>query len=81
MISQVIFINYDYPQTKELFRPRKSTSGYSREGTKIWSSSKDSNGAWRIISLKTSPAEYWDAHYDTREDAEKALAAYHANKH
>ena len=42
---------------------------------------KDSNGVWRIISLKTSPAEYWDAHYDTREDAEKALAAYHANKH
>lgn len=42
---------------------------------------KDSNGAWRIISLKTSPAEYWDAHYDTREDAEKALAAYHVNKH
>ena len=42
---------------------------------------KDSNGVWRIISLKTSPSEYWDAHYDTREDAEKALAAYHANKH
>lgn len=42
---------------------------------------KDSSGVWRIISLKTSPAEYWDAHYDSKEDAEKALAAYHANKH
>lgn len=41
---------------------------------------KDSNGVWRIISLKTHPAEYWDAHYKTREDAEKALGAYHANK-
>lgn len=42
---------------------------------------KDSTGTWRIISLKTSPAEYWNAHYDSKEDAEKALAAYHANKH
>lgn len=42
---------------------------------------KDSSGTWRIISLKTSPAEYWDAHYDTKEDAEKALSAYHARKH
>lgn len=41
---------------------------------------KDSNGSWRIISLKTSPAEYWNAHYKTRESAEKALSAYHANK-
>lgn len=41
---------------------------------------KDSKGVWRIISLKTHPAEYWDAHYKTREDAEKALGAYHANK-
>jgi len=42
---------------------------------------KDSTGTWRIISLKTSPAEYWNAHYDSKEDAEKALAYYHANKH
>lgn len=41
---------------------------------------KDDKGRWRIISLKTSPAEYWNAHYKTRESAEKALAAYHANK-
>lgn len=41
---------------------------------------KDKNGSWRIISLKTSPAEYWNAHYKTRESAEKALSAYHANK-
>lgn len=41
---------------------------------------KDSSGRWRIISLKTHPAEYWNAHYKTREDAEKALGAYHANK-
>lgn len=41
---------------------------------------KDSNGVWRIISLKTHPAEYWNAHYKTKEDAERALSAYHANK-
>ena len=41
---------------------------------------KDSKGVWRIISLKTHPAEYWNAHYKTKEDAEKALDAYHANK-
>lgn len=42
---------------------------------------KDDNGDWRIISYKTNPPEYWDAHYETRSDAEKALDAYHANKH
>lgn len=41
---------------------------------------KDKNGSWRIISFKTSPPEYWNAHYDTKEDAEKALQAYHANR-
>lgn len=41
---------------------------------------KDKNGIWRIISLKSHPAEYWDAHYDTKEDAENALKAYHLNK-
>lgn len=41
---------------------------------------QDSSGSWRIISLKTKPAEYWDAHYTSKEDAEKALSAYHANK-
>lgn len=41
---------------------------------------KDRNGDWRIISFKQSPPEFWDAHYDSKEDAEKALSAYHANK-
>ena len=42
---------------------------------------KKPNGKWGIISYKTNPPEFWDADYDTRESAEKALAAYHANKH
>lgn len=42
---------------------------------------KDQNGDWRIISYKTNPPEFWDAHYDSKEDAEKALGAYHAQKH
>lgn len=42
---------------------------------------QDSNGDWRIISFKQNPPEYWDAHYDSKEDAEKALSAYHAQKH
>lgn len=41
---------------------------------------KDRSGDWRIISFKQSPAEFWDAHYDTREDAEAALRGYQANK-
>lgn len=40
---------------------------------------RDSNGSWRIISLKTSPAEYWNQHYKSKESAEKALKAYHSN--
>ena len=42
---------------------------------------KDQNGDWRIISYKQNPPEFWDAHYDSKEDAEKALGAYHAQKH
>lgn len=41
---------------------------------------KDRDGDWRIISFKQSPPEFWDAHYDSKGDAEKALSAYHANK-
>lgn len=40
---------------------------------------KDSNGNWRIISIQAG--EFWDAKYETREKAEAALAAYHANRH
>ena len=42
---------------------------------------QDRNGDWRIISFKQNPPEFWDAHYDSKEDAEKALGAYHAQKH
>lgn len=42
---------------------------------------QDSSGHWRIVSLKTSPPEYWNAKYKTKDDAEKALSAYHAQKH
>lgn len=33
---------------------------------------------WRIIAVKKK--KLWDAHYQSKEKAEKALAAYHANK-
>lgn len=33
---------------------------------------------WRIISNKTG--KLWPAHYKTKENAESALDAYHANK-
>ena len=42
---------------------------------------KKPNGKWGIISYKTNPPEFWNADYDTKESAEKALGAYHANKH
>ena len=45
---------------------------------------KDKDGNWRIISYKkankSGKPEFWDAHYETKEDAEKALSAYHANR-
>lgn len=42
---------------------------------------KDKEGSWRIISYKKSTPEFWDAHYNSKKDAESALGAYHANKH
>ena len=40
---------------------------------------KKPNGKWGIISNKTG--EFWDADYESEEDAKAGLAAYHANKH
>lgn len=40
---------------------------------------KDKSGNWRIIAMKKG--EFWNAKYETREKAEAALSAYHANKH
>jgi len=40
---------------------------------------KKPNGKWGIISNKTG--EFWDADYDTEDDAKAGLAAYHTNKH
>jgi hypothetical protein len=34
---------------------------------------------WKI--LRKDRKHYWDAEYDTKEDAENALKAYWANKH
>lgn len=42
---------------------------------------KKPNGKWGIISYKANPPRWWSANYDTREDSEKALAAYHSSKH
>jgi hypothetical protein len=39
---------------------------------------KDSKGQWRIVAIKKG--EFWNAVYDSKENAEKALSAYHANK-
>lgn len=38
---------------------------------------KEVDGKWRVISNKTG--KLWPAHYDTKSDAEDALAAYHAH--
>ena len=37
-------------------------------------------GSWRIVSMKTNPPTFWNAHYESKEKAENALSAYHANK-
>lgn len=42
---------------------------------------KDHNGDWRIISMKTNPPTFWNAHYDSKALASKALGGYFANKH
>jgi len=39
---------------------------------------KKPNGSWGIISIQAG--EWWNADYDTKENAENALKAYHANK-
>ena len=42
---------------------------------------KDHNGDWRIVSMKTNPPTFWNAHYDSKALASKALGGYFANKH
>jgi hypothetical protein len=39
---------------------------------------KDSKGKWRVLSGKTG--KRWPQTYDTKEDAENAIKAYHASK-
>lgn len=41
---------------------------------------KKPNGKWGIISFKTNPPEWWTSETDTKEESEKMLSAYHANK-
>ena len=66
---------------RKLYSDReKVPSDIAKEGRKSGVIQKDKSGKWRIISYKTSPPEFWNAHNDTREDAEKALSAYHAGK-
>lgn len=52
----------------------------AKRGRKEGVIQKDSNGNWRIISFKTNPPEFWNAKYKSKEKAENALQAYHANK-
>ena len=66
--------------TSKMFSSReKVPSDIAKEGKKSGVVQKDKNGDWRIISYKTNPPEFWNAHYNSKEDAEKALSAYHAN--
>ena len=57
----------------------------AEEGRKSGVVQKDKNGNWRIISYKTKTnksgkPEFWDAKYESKEAAEKALGGYFANK-
>ena len=57
----------------------------AEEGKKSVVIQKDKNGNWRIISYKTKTnksgkPEFWDAKYESKEAAEKALGGYFANK-
>lgn len=66
--------------TSKMFSSReKVPSDIAKEGKKSGVIQKDKNGDWRIISYKTNPPEFWDAHFKTKGDARKALFAYHAN--
>lgn len=38
------------------------------------------NGSWRIVSMKTNPPTFWDAHYKSEEDCKKALSNYHSRR-
>lgn len=64
---------------QRIFR-EKVPNKTAQEGKRSGVVQKDDNGEWRIISYKTNPPEFWDAHYDSKEDAENALQAYHANR-
>lgn len=65
---------------KKVFSGREKVSKeLLKEAKKSGVIQKDSNGNWRIISIQAG--EFWDAKYETREKAEAALAAYHANRH
>lgn len=67
-------------KSKSFSNREKVPSDIEKKARKEGVVQKDKNGVWRIISLKTSPAEYWNAHYKSKENAERALSAYHANK-
>jgi hypothetical protein len=52
----------------------------AEEGKKSGVVQKDKSGSWRIISYKTNPPTFWNAHYKSKESAEASLRAYQANK-
>lgn len=37
-------------------------------------------GSWRIVSFKTNPPEFWDAHYNSKSSAESGLRGYQSSK-
>lgn len=53
----------------------------AQEGKRSGVVQKKPSGDWGIISYKKNPPTWWDANYDSKGCAEKALSAYHANKH
>ena len=66
--------------SKNFSSREKVPSDIAKKGKKSGVVQKDKDGKWRIISYKTNPPEFWDAHYDSKKDAKDALAAYHVSK-
>jgi hypothetical protein len=66
--------NFFFETDAEILEEAKKKEGKCKPGTCI----KKVGDKWRVVSNKTG--KLWPAHYKTKEDAHKALEAYHANK-
>jgi hypothetical protein len=77
--QEKILIREDIKKMKHLIRPIKKAESPINEGYCPESGcvKKDGN-FWRVISNITG--KLWPQKYDTKEDADGAIEAYHANK-